>query len=77
MLIYSGVCQCNPGIIGADCSVNASEPPVLIDIPADQICDTNQKNCSTIVVAGENFVNINTLTCHITEIEVCSFLLIL
>uniref|UniRef100_A0A0L8G0B6 VWFD domain-containing protein n=1 Tax=Octopus bimaculoides TaxID=37653 RepID=A0A0L8G0B6_OCTBM len=65
----AGFCNCFEGYLGADCSINATTPPVLEEITLGMLCDTRIRNCSKVAIIGSNFVNTAKLTCHITEIK--------
>ncbi|XP_060084593.1 uncharacterized protein LOC132563855 [Ylistrum balloti] len=69
-----GVCQCEPGFAGIDCSVSAlNTTPTVNPRPADNTgCDIRHSSdsCQTVMILGENFVESPTLTCHYTYIKV-------
>ncbi|XP_033756322.1 von Willebrand factor D and EGF domain-containing protein-like [Pecten maximus] len=71
-----GVCQCEPGFAGTDCSVSArNTTPTVNPRPADNTgCDVRHSSdkCQTVMILGQNFVESPTLTCHYTYIKVTS-----
>ncbi|XP_064631285.1 uncharacterized protein LOC135489721 [Lineus longissimus] len=64
-----GICQCNSGFVGPDCSININDPPIVITIPNGGLCEAT-KNCKNIPVYGEKFVESPQLTCHIQSIKI-------
>lgn len=71
-----GICQCEPGFAGTDCSVSAQNTtPTVNPRPADDTgCDIRHASdkCQTVTILGQNFVESPTLTCHFTYIKVTS-----
>ncbi|XP_041368567.1 uncharacterized protein LOC121382945 isoform X2 [Gigantopelta aegis] len=66
-----GECICNNNWIGEDCSVNATQPPVLSRIQAGDLCDVRvNKHCRRLILIGSSFVESTAAVCHITEISV-------
>ena len=65
-----GVCECNQGYIGADCTGNG--PPQIIGTP-NVLCDPSDANqdCSKIVLNG-NFPPSQTMQCRFKRLVVCA-----
>ena len=61
------------GYIGADCSIDETQPPVLTGMVRSGICDIQQRPCATVSVFGYGFVSSKTLRCRFS---VCCKLLI-
>lgn len=49
----SGVCRCNIGYIGEDCSYNTSYPPTDISFPFYGLCKLRTRACKATNVFGE------------------------
>ncbi|CAH1785137.1 unnamed protein product [Owenia fusiformis] len=62
---FEGKCQCNEGFEGLDCSVNSTQPPEIYNIPQRALCDIQQRPCLSTPIAGENFLEAETLTCQL------------
>ncbi|XP_078312035.1 von Willebrand factor D and EGF domain-containing protein-like [Crassostrea virginica] len=67
-----GICECNTGYGGADCSISVVTAPVILQEDSNVACDTLNNNCTHAVIRGDRFLNSSTLTCHMTEIQVNS-----
>lgn len=65
-----GVCTCNTGYGGADCSISVVTAPFVVLEDSNVACDTLNNNCTLAVIRGDRFLNSSSLTCHMTEIEV-------
>ncbi|XP_071174260.1 von Willebrand factor D and EGF domain-containing protein-like [Mytilus edulis] len=52
-LCKSGVCSCDNGHVGEDCSYNTSSPPSGISLPFDGECKLTIRACEAINVFGE------------------------
>lgn len=50
---FSGVCRCNNGYIGEDCSYNTSYPPTEISFPFYGLCKLRTRACKATNVFGE------------------------
>ncbi|XP_071142810.1 von Willebrand factor D and EGF domain-containing protein-like [Mytilus edulis] len=48
----SGVCSCNNGYIGDDCSEEMSKPPLNISLPANGLCGTRTRACKRTNIYG-------------------------
>jgi hypothetical protein len=54
----SGVCVCNIGYDGADCSINLKQPPNITYFSLqNNICNTRLENCYEIYFVGSGFSN--------------------
>ncbi|KAL4231419.1 hypothetical protein ACF0H5_008996 [Mactra antiquata] len=64
-----GVCICEPGYSGVNCSISKETVPSVSNVP--YLCDITQTtDCMAAVVIGDNFVESDHLTCHFEYIEV-------
>lgn len=52
-LIISGVCKCDSGFIGEDCSFDVSKPPTDVIIPLNGACKLRSRSCKTTNIFGE------------------------
>nr|XP_034327587.1 uncharacterized protein LOC105328884 [Crassostrea gigas] len=59
-----GLCQCFHPWIGDDCSVNSTVPPELDQVGYGEPCDAVCSECLSVRLYGENFVDVENLTCH-------------
>ncbi|XP_062619832.1 von Willebrand factor D and EGF domain-containing protein-like, partial [Saccostrea cucullata] len=59
-----GLCQCFHPWIGDDCSINSTAPPDLFEIGNGEPCDSICTNCTTVNLYGDNFADVENLTCH-------------
>ena len=65
------VCQCFNGWYGSDCSIGVNEAPQVDGIDDNGLCDITATDvCDTVVVSGDRFVEVSTLTCHLEYVEV-------
>ncbi|KAK2187655.1 hypothetical protein NP493_158g03012 [Ridgeia piscesae] len=65
-----GKCRCEIGFGSADCSVKYHEPPFKVGLPLYGLCDRQFMKCDTVIVYGTNFVNSDTLKCHLRKCQV-------
>ncbi|XP_046362713.2 uncharacterized protein LOC124139581 [Haliotis rufescens] len=68
-----GICLCNSGYLGADCSVNKLhlQPPILHGLEHFGLCQfSDTQACNDIFVSGRNFVESELLRCHIEIVEI-------
>ncbi|CAC5375044.1 unnamed protein product [Mytilus coruscus] len=49
----SGVCICDNGHVGEDCSYNTSSPPTGISLPFNGACTLKTRSCKTMNIFGE------------------------
>ena len=63
------MCRCNMDWIGDDCSIN--DPPSLISLDDNGLCNTRLGACSNILITGSQFVNTPQLKCYYKQIMVC------
>ena len=68
----AGVCHCEDGYAGADCSIDITIAPTLTVMVEDVLCDVRWGNemCNTVTIEGSGFFKSMQLSCHITESEV-------
>lgn len=66
-----GVCQCDDGYSGIQCSIyKSTQPFVMKTLFNGTSCDTcgcdiqQTEDCSAAIIYGANFVDSSTLTCH-------------
>ena len=65
-----GVCLCDVGFGGADCSVDINLPPV-VDPDIGNIHITCQGACTTVTIIGSGFIFSNELICRFNAVTVC------
>lgn len=70
LLSASGVCQCESGWIGDDCSVDTSQPPEVFGLPKRGLCDIRYRPCDRTVVYGKRFARSESLKCKFEEVYV-------
>lgn len=65
-----GVCQCNDGFGGGDCSVDTNEPPPVyaVNYETGGLCD--KLFCKEAIVDGDHFLDRSELTCKMQRFEV-------
>lgn len=65
-----GVCQCNDGFGGGDCSVDINEPPPVyaVNYETGGLCD--KLFCKEAIVDGDLFLDRSGLTCKMQRFEV-------
>ncbi|CAG2220489.1 unnamed protein product [Mytilus edulis] len=51
----SGVCKCDSGFIGGDCSFDISIPPTDVILPLNGACKLRSRSCKTTNIFGEFF----------------------
>ena len=66
-----GVCMCNAGYVGSDCSINKNLPPTITGLTMNP-CDVQETSCKYVVVSGPKFAENTDLRCGI-EIFVVRF----
>lgn len=52
LIIIVGVCLCDEGYNGDDCLEESSKPPSNIEIPANGLCGTRERECRRTNVYG-------------------------
>jgi len=52
------------GYVGADCSIDEKDPPVLTGIVRSGICDIQQRPCATISVFGYGLISSKAMRCR-------------
>ncbi|XP_070556412.1 von Willebrand factor D and EGF domain-containing protein-like [Ptychodera flava] len=66
-----GTCTCFEGFGGTDCSTNLNEAPQIYRSGVGGLCDSSEESCADHVsIYGDNFVESEDLTCHVTPVEV-------
>ena len=63
-----GVCVCEDGYYGEDCSISASATPTVYTPPC---CDVRTTDCSDMVLHGTSFIPNQGLSCEIRTVQVC------
>lgn len=65
-----GVCQCNDGFGGGDCSVDINEPPPVyaVNYETGGLCD--KLFCKEAIVDGDLFLDRSGLTCKMQRFAV-------
>ncbi|CAH1781625.1 unnamed protein product [Owenia fusiformis] len=64
-ICINGKCECYEGLEGDDCTINSTAPPEAYNIPQRALCDLQRRPCLQTPVAGENFLESESLTCRI------------
>ena len=67
---FEGICTCEDGFGGSDCSFDVSTPPVITRISDDGICDKTDESCEDISLYGHYFVENMGTYCYVTRKEV-------
>ncbi|KAL4216825.1 hypothetical protein ACF0H5_024546 [Mactra antiquata] len=65
-MCINGSCHCDEPYINFDCSINKTEPPIMLGIPDRGECDLQNRPCVETSVFGQNIAEIGTLTCRTT-----------
>ncbi|KAK6165461.1 hypothetical protein SNE40_022385 [Patella caerulea] len=60
-----GVCICDEGYGGLDCSVSLDTPPTIVYHHDNNLCNSTNSTCSQVSLLGGEFVNSTTLCCII------------
>ncbi|XP_066930014.1 von Willebrand factor D and EGF domain-containing protein-like isoform X3 [Clytia hemisphaerica] len=60
----NATCVCDEGYLSADCSIHEDDPPVLVKVAFNGLCDIRQKDCVRTRVIGRNFINSESLACQ-------------
>ena len=68
LLFFSGVCLCDDGFIGVDCSGTVNAVPVVDAGVTIQTC-TEAGGCNFVVITGV-FLEVNTIVCQYTRLVV-------
>jgi hypothetical protein len=67
---FAGVCVCNEGFDGADCSVNLTAAPEINLVAPSLTCDLDSERCGFVMIVGGPFVNSGDLECVFQTVEV-------
>ena len=67
---YTGICKCDDGYGGGDCSVDTNDPPPVyaVNYETGGLCD--KLFCKQAVVEGDFFLDRPELTCSMQKFEV-------
>ena len=68
-------CICNSGFDSADCSIETKNGPTVETIPFKGLCDVRKRKCTRFRVVGDGFLDSENLTCRLTGVKVCKYLL--
>ncbi|XP_050418275.2 von Willebrand factor D and EGF domain-containing protein isoform X1 [Patella vulgata] len=60
-----GVCTCDEGYGGLDCSVSLNTPPTIVYEYENNLCNSTNGTCKEVNLLGGEFVNSTTLCCII------------
>lgn len=66
-ICQQGICECNDGFEGDDCSVDRRKGPEVFGLVDESFCDLSKRPCSFISVFGNGFYASETVTCLIME----------
>ena len=69
-MVFPGVCDCGPTASGSDCFVRTDESPYLFYLGNRGLCDLRKDSCNVVTVFNNNTVNINSLSCVFTKVQV-------
>ncbi|XP_055957191.1 von Willebrand factor D and EGF domain-containing protein isoform X2 [Patella vulgata] len=64
-----GICDCNDGYSGPDCSVDLNQPPLVDSLEANGYCDRKDGSCEEIAVFGGAFVESDKFKCRLMPLE--------
>ena len=67
---YTGTCDCNNGLAGADCSLPSNASPVVSSMPMAGLCDSRFDDCTVAILFGDNFIQDNDTYCYVQEAQV-------
>lgn len=74
----NATCICSPGFVSIDCSINATMGPTIKSILRNGSCDIRkQKDCTKVSVIGNNFMDSKNLSCHLSELKVSKFIMMM
>nr|XP_022327876.1 von Willebrand factor D and EGF domain-containing protein-like [Crassostrea virginica] len=59
-----GHCQCQSGYTAVDCSVSLSDPPSIVQLRGDGLCDIRRRPCLQTNLIVENIMESGNLTCR-------------
>ncbi|KAL4216668.1 hypothetical protein ACF0H5_024391 [Mactra antiquata] len=65
-----GTCQCDEPYTNFDCSIDKTQPPIMIGIPDSGECDLQNRRCAKTSVFVQNIAETDTLTCRIKRFEI-------
>ena len=65
-----GLCVCDHPWIGDDCCVNMNDAPDHDIIGSGTPCDLNRYACNSVNLYGDNFAEVENLTCHYKNLAV-------
>ncbi|ESO82462.1 hypothetical protein LOTGIDRAFT_236958 [Lottia gigantea] len=65
-----GVCTCDSGWAGNDCSMDISIVPVVDHIANEGYCDLNDRSCDAISVYGGDFIDDSSTLCKISSYQI-------
>ncbi|XP_055957195.1 von Willebrand factor D and EGF domain-containing protein-like [Patella vulgata] len=65
----NGICDCNDGYSGPDCSVDLTQPPLADSLEANGYCDRKDDSCEEIAVFGGPFVESDKFKCRLMPLE--------
>lgn len=66
----AGICQCEPGFAGHDCSVDVTLVPQHLIVSGRGYCDLASGPCHAVKVYGNAFVKSSTLKCKFHWVQV-------
>ena len=61
----AGVCQCESDFSGDDCSVDLTQPPDIIAVPLEGVCDLSTRPCRETPLYGRNFLDSPNIKCKV------------
>lgn len=68
-IYFAGTCKCRTGYLGEDCAIHETDPPDIIGIPDNGLCDLSERPCEQTAVIGKKFVD-GKLQCRLVPFKV-------
>ncbi|XP_052074453.1 von Willebrand factor D and EGF domain-containing protein-like [Mytilus californianus] len=69
-ICQQGICECDDGFEGADCSVDRRKGPEVFGLIEESFCDLSKRPCSFISVFGNRFYASGNVKCRILEAKI-------
>ncbi|VDI19176.1 Hypothetical predicted protein [Mytilus galloprovincialis] len=72
-ICQQGICDCDEGFEGEDCSVDRRIGPELFGLVEESFCDLSKRPCSFISVFGNGFYESDRVKCRIMEAQIVQY----
>ncbi|XP_052073138.1 von Willebrand factor D and EGF domain-containing protein-like isoform X3 [Mytilus californianus] len=69
-ICQQGICECDNGFEGEDCSVDRRKGPELFGLVEESFCDLSKRPCSFISVFGNGFYASDRVKCRIIDAKI-------